>query len=305
MAERTGCVSIRTRGRRAHQVRVHPFPAKTFPTLEAARRYELELLVRRAEGDRFVEPARTLAEEVEGWLRRWKSTRQRGSRTVEFYERSAVFWLRLGATPVSGVRRSVVQDLIAERAAQHPRSAKNELELLKRVLRDARARGQRVDETVLDIEPVHHTPRRGRALDVAQLYELASWFPEHSKRLVLLAGMIGARQRVWFEMTDDLLDLANGALAIPPDLAKNGRAHRVYLTSLEVRLFASSFSSGRLGLRSSSRPRPGSCGPGAGSANDSGESQWRQPLRTTRLLPAGRASSRTSPFTYYGTRRVR
>jgi integrase len=74
-------------------------------------------------------------------------------------------------------------------------------------------------------------------LTVEQLYELASWFPEHSKRLVLLAGMIGARQRVWFQMTEDLLDLRAGALSIPASLAKNRRAHRVYLTDLEIGLF--------------------------------------------------------------------
>jgi hypothetical protein len=54
------------------------------------------------------------------------------------------------------------------------------------------------------------------ALTVDQLYELASWFPEHTKRLVLLAGMVGARRRVWFELTDDLLDLERATMEIPP-----------------------------------------------------------------------------------------
>ena len=230
-------MSVRKRGPRAYQVRVYPFPAKTLPTRDAAERFQLELLVRRAEGDRYVEPVRTLQEEIDAWLRRWKATRTHRPRTVEFYERSARFWTCIGSVRVDAVRRALVEDLIAERAVRHPRSAKNELELLKRVLRDARSRGQRIDETVLAVEPVRRKPRQGRALDVKQLYELASWFPEHSKRLVLLAGMVGARQRVWFEMTDDLLDLDDGTLAIPPELAKNGRPHRIYLTSLEGRLF--------------------------------------------------------------------
>ena len=89
----------------------------------------------------------------------------------------------------------------------------------------------------MSIPPIRHRPREGRALSVEQLYELASWFPEHSKRLVLLAGMVGARQRVWFELTDDLLDLDTAALEIPPALAKNRRAHRIYLTDLEAGLF--------------------------------------------------------------------
>lgn len=130
-----------------------------------------------------------------------------------------------------------IEDFIAVRASEHPRSAKNELEFLKRVLRDARGRGHRIDEAVLGIPPIRHTARRGRALTVEQLYELASWVPEHSKRLVLLAGMVGARQRVWFEMTDDLLDLRAGTLTIPDWLSKNGREHCIYFTELEVALF--------------------------------------------------------------------
>jgi hypothetical protein len=152
-------VSVRKRGSRAHQVRVYPFPAKSFPTKEAARRYELELQVRRAEGDRYVEPARTLAEEIEAWLRRWKATRPHCPKTVEFYERSARFWVCLGTTRAHAVRRAVVEDLIAERAANHPRSAKNEL--LKRVLRDARARGQRLTRPCSASNP--YVIQRGRA----------------------------------------------------------------------------------------------------------------------------------------------
>ena len=81
-----------------------------------------------------------------------------------------------------------------------------------------------------------HAPRRGRALTVEQLYELASWFPEHLSRLVLLAGQIGARQSFWFSLTDDMLDLDGGTMPIPAELAKNKREHRVYLTAMEVAL---------------------------------------------------------------------
>ena len=138
---------------------------------------------------------------------------------------------------MSSLRRAPVEDFIAARAADHPRAAKNELEFLKRVLRDARSRGQRVDDGVLAVPAIKHSAREGRALTVEQLYELASWFPECAKRLVLLAGMIGARQRVWFEMTDDVLDLASGTLSIPSWLSKNRKAHQVFLTTMEAKLF--------------------------------------------------------------------
>jgi integrase len=216
---------------------VYPFPAKTLPTREAAARYELELLLRRSQGNRYVEESRTLGQELDGWLARRRAAGGNRDRTLEFYGRSAKLWAPFRAAKLSDLRRAPIEDFIAERAAAHPRSARNELEHLKRVLRDARGRGQRVDEGVLGIPPIKHRAREGRALTVEQLYELASWFPEHSKRLVLLAGMVGARQRVWFELTDDLVDLDRAAMTIPPRLSKNRRAHRVYLTDLEAALF--------------------------------------------------------------------
>jgi integrase len=230
-------MSIRKRGQRAYQVRVAPFPARSFPTLESAKKFELDLLLRRSQGDRYVEESQTLGAEIDAWLSRHRSLSGVRKPTIRYYEQSARVWRAFSAVRVSSLRRASVEDLVAERAAKHPRAAKNELEFLKRVLRDARARGQRVDEAVLTLRPVKHVARAGRALSVMQLYELASWIPEHSKRLVLLAGMVGARQRVWFEMTDDLLDLRNGTLSIPAWLAKNGREHQIYLTPLETTLF--------------------------------------------------------------------
>jgi integrase len=231
-------VSIRRRGPKAWQVRVSPFAAKTFPTRAAAEKYELELLLRRSQGDRYVEKPTTLGEEIEQWLARRRARGGIRPATVRFYEQSARVWREeLPDVRISALRRAPIEDFIARRASQHPRAAKNELEFFKRVLRDARSRGQRVDEGVLTVEPIPHAPREGTALTVDQLYELASWTAEHSKRLVLLAGMVGQRQRVWFEMTDDLLNLRQGTLAIPARLAKNGKPHRIYLTPIESGLF--------------------------------------------------------------------
>jgi integrase len=153
------------------------------------------------------------------------------------YERCAKVWAPFRATKLADLRRAPLEDFITERAAKHSRSAQNELEHLKRVLRDARGRGQQVDDSVFGIPPIKHRSWEGRALTVEQLYDLASWLPEHTKRLVLLAGMVGARQRVWFELTDDLLDLERATMEIPPALSKSRRAHRIYLTDLEAGLF--------------------------------------------------------------------
>jgi integrase len=219
------------------QVRVSPFPAKTFPTQAAAKQYELELLLRRSQGDRYVALGRTLGEEIDAWLARKQAVSGLRAPTARYHERSAKIWGPFRETELSALRRAPIEDFIAKRAARAPRSAKNELEFLKRVLKDAQGRGHHVHDGLLAIPAIRHKPRRGRALTVDQLYELASWVPEHSKRLVLLAGMVGARQRVWFEMTDDLLDLRSGTLTIPDWLAKNGLEHCIYLNGIEAALF--------------------------------------------------------------------
>jgi hypothetical protein len=118
-------VNIRRRGAQSFQVRVEPFPAKTFPTREAAKAYQLELLLRRAQGDRYVDETRTLGEEIDGWLKRHRAMSGTRERTAEFYERSAKIWDYFRATRVSALRRAPVEDFIEKRARNHPRSAQN------------------------------------------------------------------------------------------------------------------------------------------------------------------------------------
>lgn len=136
-------MSIRKRGKRAYQVRVTPFPAKTLPTREAAEKHELDLMLRRSQGDRYVERPTTLGWELEAWLGRNRAMAKLRPATIRFYEQSARVWSEFAEVPVSSLRRAQVEDFVAARAAKHRRAAKNELELLKRVLRDAQARGQR------------------------------------------------------------------------------------------------------------------------------------------------------------------
>lgn len=230
-------MSIRRRGKQAYQVRVAPFPARTVPTREAAERLELDLKLRRSMGELHEEAPTTLGDELDAFLARLRVSTRRSPRTIEFYERSAKVWQPLRTKPVSGLRRRSVEDFITARAQKHPRSAKNELELLRRVLTDAKSRGQRVDAAVLEIPAIQHQARRGRALTIRELYELASWFPEHVSRLVLVAGQVGARQNFWFNLTEDLLDLRAETLTVPAELAKNRKEQRVYLTEIETQLF--------------------------------------------------------------------
>ena len=229
-------MSIRKRGPRSYQVRVSGFPAQTAPTRDAAEKIELDLKRRRALGDLYEAPPITLGEAIDGTLARIDATRGLSEKTRAYNGLSAKFWAPLRDVRVPMLRRAKIEDMILERAKKHPRSAKNELEFLKRVLHGAKGRGQRVDEAIFEIPPVKHRPRKGRGLTVAELHELASWFPAYSSRLILLAGQVGCRQNVWFNVADEMLDLKAGTLTIPAALAKRRCEHRIYLTELEVAL---------------------------------------------------------------------
>jgi integrase len=187
-------------------------------------------------GELHQEAPTTLGQELDAFLARLRVSTRRSPRTIEFYERSAKVWQPFREKRVSALRRPLVEDFIMLRAQKHSRSAKNELELLKGVLTEAKSRGQRIDPALMEIPAIPHQARRGVGLTIPELYELASWFPEHVSRLVLVAGQVGARQNFWFSLTEDLLDLRAGTLTVPAELAKNRKEQRIYLTEIETQL---------------------------------------------------------------------
>jgi len=227
--------NIRKRGN-SYQVRVGGL-SRTEPTLALARRAVIELELELRNRNQTAGAPISLGEAIDVALRWIRATRAPRPKTIQYLECSAKFWEPLRDTPLSNMRLDVIEDMITERSALHPQSAKNELAFLKRVLREAKRRGQEINETILGIPAVRHQPREGRALTVGQLYELASWCPAYISRMFLLAGLIGCRQRVWFSVTDEMLDLDSGTLTTPSSLAKNRREHRIYLTEGEAQLF--------------------------------------------------------------------
>jgi integrase len=229
-------VSISKRGARSYLVRVEPYPARTLRTKEDAERVELELKRRKALGEHFQAAPITLGEAMDGTLARLRATGNPSASWMALNELAARAWEPLRAHRVSALRRAQIEDMTQERAAVHRKSAKVELEFLKRVLREAKARGQRVDPAIFEIPAVKHKPRQGRALSVSQLYEFASWFPEHVSRMILVAGMVGPRQRVWFSLTDGMLDRKARTMTIPASLAKSRREHCIYFNDLEATL---------------------------------------------------------------------
>jgi len=232
----TCSMSITRRGARSYLVRVEPFPARTLRTKEDAERVELELKRRKALGEHYEAPPITLGDAMDGTLARLRTTGNPSVSWMALNELAAKAWEPLRAHRVSALRRARIEDMTQERAAVRRKSAKVELEFLKRVLREAKARGQRVDPAIFEIPAVKHKARPGRALSVNQLYEFASWFREDVSRMILLAGMVGPRQKVWFSLTDAMLDLRARTMTIPASLAKSGREHCIYFNDLEALL---------------------------------------------------------------------
>jgi integrase len=233
-------MAIRKRGKGHWQVRVRPFPDMTVPTREAAQTIELDLKLRVKLGHLYREKPVTLGQVLDGYLARKAAMGGRRGplrpKSVAFLQQSAKPWEPLRKVLVPNLRRAMVEDRVAARAAVAPVAAANELELLKACLRAAASRGQSVDPGIFAIASVRHEPVEGLALELAQLHEIASTMPERIKRLVPFCGTVGLRFTEAVTLTDDRVDLAGGEIVITRELNKGRRAKTIPLARFETQL---------------------------------------------------------------------
>ena len=233
-------MAIRKRGKGRWQVRVRPFPEMTVPTREAAETVELDLRLRAKLGHLYREKPVSLGTELDGYLARKTAMGGRSGplrpSSIAFLQQSAKPWEPLRHVLIPSLRRAMVEDRVAARAAAAPVAAANELELLKACLRAAASRGQAVDPGIFEIAPVRHEPEEGVALELAQLHEIASTMPERIKRLVPFCGTVGLRFTEAVTLTDDRVDLVAGEIVIPRDLNKGRRVKGIPLARFEAQL---------------------------------------------------------------------
>jgi integrase len=231
-------MSIRKRGT-SFQVRLPGEQARTFATRAAAERYELHRRLARQLGDLHDEEPVTVSEMLDGYLHRWQVTAGPAPGTVKRAREACLFWQHeFGETPLPRLLFVEVEDAIVARAAEHPNSAKKELEWLKRGLRDAQRRKQRFDLALLLLDPIQVSAREGVALDVDELDRLGSWFPEQLALLPEIVGSVGLRIGEALTLTDDRVDLKTGHLFIPASLCKERRDKLVELAPFERDLLA-------------------------------------------------------------------
>jgi integrase len=227
-------MSIRKHGR-SWQVRLPGEPAKSFPTKTAAASWELNRKLARKLGEHHDEPPQTVAAMLDGHLERWQAREQPRASSVRRKHQHANFLKRqLGHMLLMDLRFVDVDDVVTARAGKHSNAAKKELELLKRGLREARRRGQQFDPELLNVEPIKDTSRVGRALDVDELDQLASWLPEQLARFALVGGTTAWRPGEGLALTDDRVDTDRGTIFVPAALNKEKRDKTIMLMPGEV-----------------------------------------------------------------------
>lgn len=222
------------------QVRVRPFPEVTVPTKTAAETIDLDLRLRKKLGHLYVEKPRTFGEELDARLERKRSMGGRRGKlrpaTVSFYEQCVAPWEPLRGIQLPNLRRAVVEDHVAARAAAAPVAARNELQFAKAALREAESRGQQVDVGIFSIDAIHHEAGEGQALELDQLDAIAAWLPERVKRIVPFCGLVGLRFAEAVNLDDSMLDLEAAQLLVPRDLNKSRKPKPIPLANVEVQL---------------------------------------------------------------------
>jgi integrase len=112
------------------------------------------------------------------------------------------------------IRAADVEDHVYAVAEQAPRAAELMLDTLKMIMRNAKERGQTIDEPILGVRP----PRRERAemrfLDWSEVERLALETVEPYGSLVRFACLTGLRQGELFALRDRALDLQRRTLVV-------------------------------------------------------------------------------------------
>jgi integrase len=231
---RTGERRFRVRWREGARERSRSFHRRT-----DARRFALEAERRTELGNLYESPPQTLEQVWEDYRERYELGK--APSTVAQAEGAWKCLTALQSLPVPEIGPGAAQDAIAACARRAPRQAQLALGLLKRLLRDAAARGQRVNDAVLELRAPAYDERPARHLSLEELDTLCSWCSE--PRLVRFAALSGLRQGEVFALREADLNLEEGYLVVSrgayngaPRPTKSKRARRVHLAPEAVTL---------------------------------------------------------------------
>lgn len=216
--------------------------SKSFGRMKDANRYRLEVERKAELGELYEAAPETFGAFLSGWLVRYRQRVRASSyhRTLEVLKHMESF----ADTPIPKLVASDVEDYFLALGRTAPRQAELGLQTLKKVLKDARARGQTVPEAIFNVKPARRERREMRFLSWDQVEELAANTVEPYGNLVQLAALTGLRQGELFALRDSNLDLEAGTITVTHTLyqgeylpPKTGAARRrVDLTPTALRL---------------------------------------------------------------------
>ncbi|MBA3331978.1 MAG: site-specific integrase [Actinobacteria bacterium] len=115
---------------------------------------------------------------------------------------------------IDRLHRPLVEDFVAQLATNTPRRAEMVLALLKRILKAADERGQRVDPSVFAVRLARTEEREPRFLTWDEADELSSWLPEYMRRIVPLAILTLLRRGEILGLRDRDVDFGAGAVSV-------------------------------------------------------------------------------------------
>jgi integrase len=186
--------------------------SKSFRLKKDADRFALENERQEALGRLYQAPPETFADVLAAWLERYRS-RVRPSTHARRKEALGPLSSFKPMT-VDRITAAAVEDEILSTATKAPRQAQIALQTMKLALRDAKLRGQVVDERIFEIKPPRLEPRERRFLAWDEVDELATNTPEPYGNLVRFAALTGLRQGELFGLTDKDLDLDGGKIRV-------------------------------------------------------------------------------------------
>jgi len=187
--------------------------SRSFVLRKDAGRFRLEMERRRQLGALFETPTEAFGTFADAWLDRWEVAKRPAPSTLEGVKRNVRLHLAvLRSLPIERISAAVFEDAIVAIARTRPRTAQHAFETGRRVLRDARDRGQTVDEAVFRLSPPKYDERMPVFLGVDELRHLASHSSESC--LIEFAGLSGLRMGEIAALIDSDLDLDARVLVV-------------------------------------------------------------------------------------------
>jgi integrase len=234
--------------------------SKAFNRAASARRFKVDLESRLQLGTLYEARPEPFASFLDGWLRRYERTVRPS--TFARAKASLIHWSGLASLNVPQIRVGDVEDRVAAIAGSAPRQAQIALGTLKQVLRDARRRGQQVDEAILSLQLPHVEEREPVFLTWAEVEELAAWCSE--ARMIVFAALTGLRQGELFGLRDTRVRLDEGSVFVDagayrgrlaPTKTRKGR-RRIYLSNLAAAVLAEQLRARRVSQQGLVFPSP-------------------------------------------------